>query len=105
MITIVLVWTVAFFFANLFECWPLWVNWTNFGTAEGYCVNTTTLYLAQAWSDVLTDGKVCLDHQIKPSNLLTAIILTLPLPCVSSPFHVSLVPSDQITDLGHAIAS
>lgn len=66
MISVVCVWTVAFFFANLFQCWPLWIDWTDFGSTEENCINTNVMYLAQAWSDVLTD----------------IIILTLPLPCI-----------------------
>lgn len=60
MIAVVLVWTVAFFFANLFQCWPLWVDWTGFGSTVDNCINTSIMYLAQAWSDVLTDCKKCL---------------------------------------------
>ncbi|CAD6584913.1 MAG: hypothetical protein ASARMPREDX12_001790 [Alectoria sarmentosa] len=66
MIAVVLIWTVAFFFANLFQCWPLWIDWTGFGSTVDNCIDTNAMYLAQAWSDVLTD----------------LIILTLPLPCI-----------------------
>lgn len=66
MIGVVVVWTLGFFFANLFQCWPLWIDWTNFGFTYQNCINTNAMYLAQAWSDVLTD----------------LIILTLPLPCI-----------------------
>ncbi|KAL9071978.1 MAG: hypothetical protein Q9161_003910 [Pseudevernia consocians] len=66
MIAVVLVWTVAFFFANLFQCWPLWIVWTGFGSTVQNCINTNIMYLAQAWSDVLSD----------------VVILTLPLPCI-----------------------
>ena len=83
MIAVVLIWTISFFFANLFQCWPLWVDWTGFGAAEGYCINTNMMYLAQAWSDVLTDCKKCLGSKFFSSNFLIVIILTLPLPCVS----------------------
>ena len=50
-------WTVAFFFANLFQCLPLWIEWTAFGSPEENCINTNMMFLAQAWSDVLIDGK------------------------------------------------
>lgn len=66
MIGVVVVWTLGFFFANLFQCWPLWIDWTKFGFTYQNCINTNAMYLAQAWSDVLTD----------------LIILTLPLPCI-----------------------
>lgn len=66
MITVSSVWTVAFFFANLFQCWPLWIDWTNFGFNYANCINTNLMYLAQAWSDFLTDF----------------MILLLPLPCI-----------------------
>ncbi|KAF6225282.1 hypothetical protein HO133_010480 [Letharia lupina] len=66
MIGVVVVWTLGFFFANLFQCWPLWIDWTDFGFTPQNCINTNAMYLAQAWSDVLTD----------------LIILTLPLPCI-----------------------
>lgn len=66
LITITSVWTVAFFFANLFQCWPLWINWTYFGATAENCIDTNIMYLAQAWSDVLTD----------------LIILSLPFPCI-----------------------
>lgn len=68
MIAVVLVWTIAFFFANLFQCWPLWIDWTGFGSTELNCINTNIMYLAQAWSDVLTDGKKCLTTGFSLSN-------------------------------------
>ena len=68
MIAVVLVWTVAFFFANLFQCWPLWIVWTGFGSTVQNCINTNTMYLAQAWSDVLSDGKKCLTSGSSLSN-------------------------------------
>ena len=89
MIAIVLVWMTAFFFANLFQCWPLWINWVNFGATYENCINTNVMYLAQAWSDVLTDCKKCLASGLHSSNNCTVIILTLPLPCVGHPFSVT----------------
>lgn len=56
MITVTTVWTVVFFVANLLQCQPLQVNWTGFGSTTYNCINTNVMYLAQAWSDVLTDG-------------------------------------------------
>ena len=68
MIAIVLVWMVAFFFANLFQCWPLWINWINVGSSFENCINTNMMYLAQAWSDVITDCKKCLASGSQLSN-------------------------------------
>ncbi|MCJ1451294.1 hypothetical protein MMC28_001630 [Mycoblastus sanguinarius] len=66
MIGIVAVWTVGFFFANMFQCIPISVNWTGFGGTPQQCVDTNQLFLAQAWSDVFTD----------------VMILSLPVPCI-----------------------
>ncbi|KAF6223902.1 hypothetical protein HO173_013065 [Letharia columbiana] len=41
MVVLVTVWTVAFFFTNLLQCFP---------------ISTNEMFLAQAWSDVITDG-------------------------------------------------
>lgn len=57
MITVTFGWTVAFYYANLYQCLPLWINWTGFGYTVENCINPTTLDLAQAWPDVLIDGK------------------------------------------------
>ena len=84
MIAVVLIWTVGFFFASLFQCWPIWVSWTGFGANTENCVDTNALYLAQAWSDVLTDCKRYLTRRLPSSNNGIVIILTLPLPCVRS---------------------
>ena len=66
MISIVGVWTVAFFFANLLQCYPVWLNWEASGAQADSCIKTNTMYLAQAWTDVLTD----------------LMILSLPVPCI-----------------------
>ena len=104
MIAIVLVWTIGFFFANLFQCWPLWVNWTGFGSTEDNCIQTNAMYLAQAWSDVLTDCKRCLTRRLPSFNNGTVIILTLPLPCVWSLSSLTSMPADSDPDLGNATA-
>ena len=57
MITITFFWTIDFFFAFLFQCWPLWTNWTDFGATSENCIDTNMVYLAHAWSDVLTNCK------------------------------------------------
>lgn len=54
--TLVVAWTLAFFFANLFECVPISVNWTGTGGAPPpICINETPMYYAEAYSDVATD--------------------------------------------------
>ena len=58
MVVVVNLWTVAFFFANLLQCYPISVNWTGWGAALNSCINTNAMFLAQAWSDVITDGNL-----------------------------------------------
>ncbi|MCJ1312210.1 hypothetical protein MMC25_005884 [Agyrium rufum] len=65
LIVVVVAWTIAFFFGNLFECTPISVNWTGSGM-DGKCVNEIPLYLAQAYSDVVVD----------------VMILSLPVPMI-----------------------
>lgn len=55
MIGIVVRWIVAFFTANVFQCTPISANWANWDE-PGICIDTTEMYLAQAWSDIFTDG-------------------------------------------------
>ena len=57
MITVTIAWTVAFFFANLLQCLPISVSWSGLGYLPGACINTSQMYLAQAYSDIGTDGK------------------------------------------------
>ena len=66
MIGLVFLWTVGFLFADMFQCIPISVNWTDWGYEEGKCIDVNRMMIAQAWSDVAT-------------NL---IILLLPLGCV-----------------------
>lgn len=66
MISIVGLWTTAFFFANLLQCYPISLNWVDSGAQVDSCINTNRMYLAQAWTDVLTD----------------LMILSLPIPCI-----------------------
>ena len=51
-------WTIAFFFGAVFQCWPISMNWAGLGGPPEYCINTSYMYLGQAWSDVFIDGKV-----------------------------------------------
>ena len=68
-----IMWTIAFFAANLLQCLPISLNWSSWGAAPGApggtCIRTTMMYLAQAWSDVFTD----------------VAILAMPLPWVCEP--------------------
>ena len=57
MIGLMIGWTIAFFFANLFQCVPIWENWTGYGGTVETCINTVDMYLGQAYSDVISDGK------------------------------------------------
>ena len=65
MISLTVIWTFAFFVANLLQCLPISDNWS-LGLTPGSCIKTSTMYLAQAWSDVFTD----------------VLILSMPLPWV-----------------------
>ena len=56
MMVLVNIWTIAFFFSNLLQCIPISVNWTGWGAAFDSCINTNAVFLAQAWSDEVTDG-------------------------------------------------
>lgn len=62
MIGLTIIWTIAFFAANLLQCLPISENWRL--PDPGACIQTTMMYLAQAWSDMFTD----------------VLILAMPLP-------------------------
>ena len=47
----VILWTVAFFFATLFQAWPISYNWTDVGTPVDY----TVLYWTIAGTDIFLD--------------------------------------------------
>lgn len=83
MIAVTIVWTVAFLFANMFQCWPFWINWTAFGATKENCININTMFRAQAYSDVFTDGTKLRSCLFQFSNISLVLILSLPLPCVS----------------------
>ena len=85
---LIFIWTVGFFFSNLLQCLPFDVNWTDWGFQEGACFDTNMLFIAQAWSDVFTDGKICapMEYNRQYSDLCPVLILALPIPsvCVQS---------------------
>ena len=103
MIAVVLMWTIAFFFANLFQCWPIWINWYGAGGSADQCINTNTMYLVQAWSDVLTDRKKRFASESSSAKLLLVVILTLPLPCVGPSPSRNFIFANLVPDLGDAI--
>ena len=72
MIGLTIIWTIAFFAANLLQCLPISENWTI--PTPGACIKTTMMYMAQAWSDVFTD----------------VLILAMPLPWVSDRYPLLL---------------
>lgn len=89
MITIVVTWTVAFFFANMLQCYPLSENWTGSGGTADTCIDENMMYVGQAFSDAITD----------------LIILIMPIPCVRSPTHSLPIKTDRHLDLGTSAAS
>lgn len=66
MITIIVIWTIAFFFANMLQCYPISENWTGLGGSAGTCIDENMMYVGQAFSDAITD----------------LIILAMPIPCI-----------------------
>ena len=67
MIGLMIGWTIAFFFANLFQCMPISENWTGYGGTVETCINTVDMYLGQAYSDVISDGKYAQCNFLKRS--------------------------------------
>ncbi|CAF9940665.1 MAG: hypothetical protein ALECFALPRED_008785 [Alectoria fallacina] len=68
MIAVVLIWTVAFFFANLFQCWPIWIDWTGFGSTVDNCIDTNAMYLAQACNYLDPAAPMYLDNAAADMN-------------------------------------
>lgn len=51
MIYLTIGWLISFFFATLFQVWPIWCNWT-------YCIPTTNypvMYVCSSVFDILLD--------------------------------------------------
>ena len=84
MVVVVIAWTIAFFFANLLQCIPISLNWT-FTGIQGGCINEIQMYIANAWSDIWTDGKPIPCLRSTCLTDLAALVLALPIPCVSWP--------------------
>lgn len=89
MITVIVMWTVAFFFANMLQCYPISENWTGFGGTADTCIDENMMYLGQAFSDAITD----------------LIILVMPILRVSFPTHSLPIQTDRHEDLGTSAAS
>ena len=70
MIVLMIGWTIAFFFANLLQCTPIRQNWTGYGGTVDACINTVDMYLGQAYSDVISDGKYPQSNLAKRSSCL-----------------------------------
>ncbi|KAM0802748.1 hypothetical protein BDR22DRAFT_970990 [Usnea florida] len=77
MITIIVIWTVGFFFANMLQCYPISVNWTGLGGNGDACIDENMMYLGQAFSDAITD----------------LIILVMPIPWV---WALQLPPKQKV---------
>ncbi|CAG8956368.1 hypothetical protein HYFRA_00003750 [Hymenoscyphus fraxineus] len=60
LIILVSVWTVAFFFANMFECVPISESWKNAPGLGGnpHCIDAIPMYLSQVYSDVILDAMI-----------------------------------------------
>ena len=46
-------WMIAFFFATLFQAWPISYNWQS--TGNGYTINEGMMYNALACTELITD--------------------------------------------------
>ena len=59
-IAIVFVWTAGFSLSNIFQCWPISLNWATPGMQTwGSCIDLSMMNLALAYSDVFTDCECC----------------------------------------------
>ena len=85
MITIIVIWTVGFFFANMLQCYPISVNWTGLAGSADTCIDENMMYLGQAFSDVITD----------------LMILIMPIPCVNFRTSLSLDSRSLLPRSGH----
>ena len=106
MLVVVNVWTVAFFLSNLLQCIPISVNWTGWGGAANSCVDTNTMFLAQAWSDVVTDGihpPVSYGKQL--SDMLDSANLVLALTMCNLRLPHSKAIANNVTDLAASHAN
>lgn len=73
MIVLIAMWTIAFFFANFFQCVPLYINWVGEGVTDQNCIDETSLYIGQAYSDIISDGNIpCVIKQSGDANSLSA---------------------------------
>ena len=68
----VLLWTIAFFFAALFQAWPISMNWDH--DQSGKMINYSAMYFAQASTELALDVIIL--------TLPWTVIWTLRLPTV-----------------------
>lgn len=99
MVGVDFLWTVGFFFSNLLQCVPISANWHGFGYNPNFCINANVMTVAQAWSDIATNGiTLPLDtifHHV--ADMCTVLILSLPIPSVSA-IRVMTDSSDSYRD-------
>ena len=53
MFILLTLWTIAFFFATLFQAWPISYNWESSG--DGYTINEAAMYNGLACTELITD--------------------------------------------------
>lgn len=77
MVAVTVSWIIGFFFANLLQCAPISKNWIGLGASSEFCIDTNQMYIAQAWSDVFTDGILIDPKPIRCRVLLIYISVDL----------------------------
>lgn len=63
---IAIIWGISFFFATLFECYPIHQVWTTFEGQPRHCYDHAPMFYASAVTNMITD----------------IAILTIPLPMI-----------------------
>ncbi len=59
LVVLVVIWTVAFFFANVFRCGiNFWARWAPVEALKEYCYDSTPMFYTLAIADVVTDGLI-----------------------------------------------
>lgn len=100
MIGLMVAWTIAFFFANLFQCVPIWENWVNYNSTTDTCIDELSMYLGQAYSDVISDGKLCVESfGSQTDSVGLVIILSLPIPKVGCLQTIEFAPLRRESDM------
>ena len=60
MLGVVMIWVISFTLSNILQCYPLAVNFHDWGFSEDKCIDVNTMLMAQAWSDVATNAAILL---------------------------------------------